>query len=93
MGADRGVLVETNAELQPRAVAKLLKAVIPQENPEIVIVGQQAIDDDCNQTGQTLSALLGWPQQGAIMSKWVTGIARVCGQQCPPRGEQDDLRD
>ena len=62
MGADRGVLVETNAELQPLAVAKLLKAVIPQEKPEVVIIGKQAIDDDCNQTGQMLSALLGWPQ-------------------------------
>ena len=62
MGADRGVLVETNAELQPLAVAKLLKAVIEQEKPEIVIIGKQAIDDDCNQTGQMLSALLGWPQ-------------------------------
>src|SRR6516164_1765947 len=62
MGADRGVLVETNAELQPLAVAKLLKAVILQESPEIVIIGKQAIDDDCNQTGQMLSALLGWPQ-------------------------------
>jgi electron transfer flavoprotein beta subunit len=62
MGADRGILVETNAELQPLAVAKLLKAVIQQENPEIVIIGKQAIDDDCNQTGQMLSALLGWPQ-------------------------------
>src|SRR5919109_4551705 len=62
MGADRGVLVQTEAELQPLAVAKLLKAVILQENPEIVIIGKQAIDDDCNQTGQMLSALLGWPQ-------------------------------
>ena len=62
MGADRGVLVGTNAELQPLAVAKLLKAVILQESPEIVIIGKQAIDDDCNQTGQMLSALLGWPQ-------------------------------
>jgi electron transfer flavoprotein beta subunit len=62
MGADRGVLVQTDAELQPLAVAKLLKAVIEQENPEIVIIGKQAIDDDCNQTGQMLSALLGWPQ-------------------------------
>ena len=61
MGADRGVLVETNAELQPLAVAKLLKAVILQEGPEIVIIGKQAIDDDRNQTGQMLSALLGWP--------------------------------
>src|SRR5713101_3444942 len=62
MGADRGILVQTDAELQPLAVAKLLRAVILQENPEIVIIGKQAIDDDCNQTGQMLSALLGWPQ-------------------------------
>jgi len=68
MGADRGVLVETNAELQPLAVAKLLKAVILQENPEIVIIGKQAIDDDCNQTGQMLAALLGW-SQGTFASK------------------------
>jgi electron transfer flavoprotein beta subunit len=62
MGADRGILVETNAELQPLSVAKLLKAVVEQEQPEIVILGKQAIDDDSNQTGQMLSALLGWPQ-------------------------------
>src|ERR1700750_1628534 len=62
MGADRGVLVQTDAELQPLAVAKLLKAVIDKEHPEIVIIGKQAIDDDCNQTGQMLSALLGWSQ-------------------------------
>ena len=62
MGADRGVLVQTDVELQPLAVAKLLKAVIDKEGPEIVIIGKQAIDDDCNQTGQMLAALLGWPQ-------------------------------
>ncbi len=62
MGADRGVLVLTDAELQPLAVAKLLKAIIEKEGPEIVIIGKQAIDDDCNQTGQMLAALLGWPQ-------------------------------
>jgi electron transfer flavoprotein beta subunit len=62
MGADRGVLVVTDVELQPLAVAKLLKAVIEKEGPEIVIIGKQAIDDDCNQTGQMLAALLGWPQ-------------------------------
>jgi len=62
MGADRGVLVLTDVELQPLAVAKLLKAVIEKEGPEIVIIGKQAIDDDCNQTGQMLAALLGWPQ-------------------------------
>jgi electron transfer flavoprotein beta subunit len=62
MGADRGVLALTDVELQPLAVAKLLKAVIDKEKPEIVIIGKQAIDDDCNQTGQMLAALLGWPQ-------------------------------
>ena len=62
MGADRGILVPTDVELQPLAVAKLLKAVIDTEKPEIVIIGKQAIDDDCNQTGQMLAALLGWPQ-------------------------------
>ena len=78
MGADRGVLVETTAELQPLAVAKLLKAVILQENPEIVIVGKQAIDDDCNQTGQMLSALLGWPQATfASKLKFSDGHAEV----------------
>ena len=62
MGADRGILVQTDAELQPLAVAKLLKAVIEEEKPELVIIGKQAIDDDNNQTGQMLAALLGWPQ-------------------------------
>ncbi len=62
LGADRGVLVESEAELQPLAVAKLLKAVIDKEQPELVILGKQAIDDDSNQVGQMLAALLGWPQ-------------------------------
>jgi electron transfer flavoprotein beta subunit len=62
MGADRGIHVQTDAELQPLAVAKLLKAVIAKEQPKLVILGKQAIDDDCNQTGQMLSALLGWSQ-------------------------------
>jgi len=62
MGADRGVLIQTDAELQPLAVAKLLRAVIDREGPQLVIIGKQAIDDDCNQTGQMLAALLGWPQ-------------------------------
>jgi len=68
MGADRGILVETDAELQPLAVAKLMKAVVDQEQPDLVIVGKQAIDDDANQTGQMLSALLGW-SQGTFTSK------------------------
>ncbi len=68
MGADRGILVETDVELQPLAVAKLIKAVIDEEKPDLVILGKQAIDDDSNQTGQMLAALLGWAQ-GAFTSK------------------------
>ena len=62
MGADRGILVETEAELQPLAIAKLLAAIVEREQPGLVIVGKQAIDDDSNQTGQMLAALLDWPQ-------------------------------
>lgn len=62
IGADRGILVATDAELQPLAVAKLLKALVDKEQPQLVILGKQAIDDDCNQTGQMLAALLDWPQ-------------------------------
>ena len=62
IGADRAILVQTDVELQPLAVAKLLKAVAQKENPQLVILGKQAIDDDSNQTGQMLAALLGWPQ-------------------------------
>jgi electron transfer flavoprotein beta subunit len=62
LGADRAVLVETDVELQPLAVAKLLRAIAQKESPQLVILGKQAIDDDCNQTGQMLAALLGWPQ-------------------------------
>ena len=68
MGADRGILVETDVELQPLAVAKLIKAVIDEEKPDLVILGKQAIDDDSNQTGQMLAALLGWAQ-GTFTSK------------------------
>lgn len=62
IGADRGTLVETAVELEPLAVAKLLKAIADKEQPQLIILGKQAIDDDCNQTGQMLAALLGWPQ-------------------------------
>ena len=62
IGADRAILVDTSEELQPLAVAKLLKALVDKEQPQLVILGKQAIDDDCNQTGQMLAALLGWPQ-------------------------------
>ncbi len=68
MGADRGIHVQTDVELQPLAVAKLMAAVVKKEQPGLVIVGKQAIDDDCNQTGQMLSALLGW-SQGTFASK------------------------
>src|SRR6187399_3665561 len=68
MGADRGIHVQTDAELQPLAVAKLLKAVVDKEQPGLVIVGKQAIDDDSNQTGQMLAALLGW-SQGTFANK------------------------
>ena len=72
MGADRGILVQTDAETQPLAVAKVLKALVDKEGPTLVILGKQAIDDDCNQTGQMLAALLGWPQ-GTFASKVVPG--------------------
>ncbi|PWR24938.1 electron transfer flavoprotein subunit beta/FixA family protein [Zavarzinia aquatilis] len=72
MGADRGILIKTDEDVQPLAVAKLLKAVVAEEAPGIVIVGKQAIDDDSNQTGQMLSALLGWGQ-ATFASKIVIG--------------------
>ena len=62
IGADRAILVETNEELQPLAVAKLLKALVDKERPQLVVLGKQAIDDDCNQTGQMLAGLLDWGQ-------------------------------
>ena len=68
MGADRGIHVLTDAELQPLSVAKLLVALAKKENPDLVILGKQAIDDDCSQTGQMLAALLNWPQ-GTFASK------------------------
>jgi electron transfer flavoprotein beta subunit len=68
IGADRAILVETDAELQPLAVAKILKALVDKEQPQLVILGKQAIDDDCNQTGQMLAALTGLPQ-GTFASK------------------------
>jgi electron transfer flavoprotein beta subunit len=70
MGADRGILVKTDTMLEPLAVAKILKAIVGEEKPGLVIMGKQAIDDDCNQTGQMLAALTGWPQ-GTFASKVV----------------------
>lgn len=76
MGADRGILVETDVDLQPLAVAKLLKAIVEKEKPALVIAGKQAIDDDANQTGQALAALLGWPQ-ATFISKLVPGSDEI----------------
>src|ERR1700716_1878946 len=70
MGADRGILVKADQTVEPLAVAKILKAIVDQEKPGLVILGKQAIDDDCNQTGQMLAALTGWPQ-GTFASKLV----------------------
>ena len=72
MGADRAILIKTDAVVEPLAVAKILKGVVEAEKPEIVILGKQAIDDDCNQTGQMLAALLGWAQ-AAFTSKLEPG--------------------
>ena len=68
MGADRAILVKTDAIVEPLSVAKILKSVVEKESPDLVIMGKQAIDDDCNQTGQMLAGLLGWPQ-GTFASK------------------------
>lgn len=68
MGADRGIHITTDQDVEPLSVAKLLKAVVEKETPNLVILGKQAIDDDCNQTGQMLAALLNWPQ-GTFASK------------------------
>src|SRR4029079_8404630 len=76
MGADRGILVKTDQPPEPLTVAKLLKAVVQKEEPGLVILGKQAIDDDCNQTGQMLAALLSWPQ-GTFASKVVIGDGSV----------------
>jgi len=76
MEADRGILVESDTELQPLAVAKCLKALVDKEQPALVILGKQAIDDDSNQTGQMLAALLGWPQ-GTFASKVAVGDGTV----------------
>ncbi len=77
IGADRAILVETDeATVEPLAVAKLLKALVEAEKPDLVVLGKQAIDDDCNQTGQMLAALLGWPQ-GTFASKVVPEAGAV----------------
>ena len=78
MGADRGIHVKTDDELQPLAVAKLLKAIADKESPDLIILGKQAIDDDANQTGQMLAALLDWPQATFVSAiEMGDGIAKV----------------
>ena len=76
MGADRGILVKTDGIVEPLAVAKILQKIVEQEGPGLVIMGKQAIDDDCNQTGQMLGALTGWPQ-GTFASKVEIGEGSV----------------
>ena len=73
MGADRGIHIEASHDIEPLAVAKLLKAVVEHETPGLVLVGKQAIDDDCNQTGQMLAALLGWAQGTFVSALEVAG--------------------
>jgi len=78
LGADRAILVLTEEVLEPLAIAKVLKAIVEKENPDLVLVGKQAIDDECNQTGQMLSALLGWPQATfASKLELINGRAQV----------------
>ena len=78
LGADRAILVLTEEVLEPLALAKVIKAIVEKENPDLVLVGKQAIDDECNQTGQMLSALLDWPQATfASKLELVNGTAQV----------------
>src|SRR5690554_2314333 len=89
MGADRGILVQTDEELQPLAIAKLLKAVVEKEQPEVVLMGKQAVDNDFNQTGQMLSALLGWSQATFASKIEKAEIGRAsCREECVEGGGQ-----
>jgi electron transfer flavoprotein beta subunit len=81
MGADRGILVETDGEVQPLAVAKVMKAIVEKENPRLVIMGKQAIDDDSNQSGQMVAALLGWPQAAFISTIAINGDNADCTRE------------
>src|SRR6187549_3002663 len=92
MGADRAILVQTEEEVEPLAVAKILKGIAGEENPDLIILGKQAIDDDSNQTGQMLAALLGWPQ-GTFASKVeVTGDRVVVTREVDGGLETVDLK-
>jgi len=81
MGIDRGIHVNTDAEVEPLAVAKILKAIVEEEKPDLVILGKQAIDDDSNQTGQMLAALLGWPQATFAYSMEKDGDSLTVGRE------------
>jgi len=78
MGADRGILVETGIEVQPLGIAKVLKAIVAKESPRLVIMGKQGVDDDNNQSGQMLAALLNWPQAAFISAIAVNGDNADC---------------
>ena len=88
MGADRGILVKAEGNVEPLAVAKLLKVVAEREQPDLIILGKQAIDDDCNQTGQMLAALLGWGQ-GTFASKVVVAEGEITVTREIDGGAQD----
>ena len=87
IGADRAIMVETGVELQPLAVAKLLKAIVDKEAPQLVILGKQAIDDDANQTGQMLAALLRWPQ--ATFASKIDIVDDAAGKRATVKREID----
>jgi len=92
MGADRAIHVQTDAELQPLAVAKLLKGVIEREAPGLVLMGKQAIDDDSNQTGQMVAALLGWPQATFVSRLEIKEGAGICGREVDEGIENLEIR-
>jgi electron transfer flavoprotein beta subunit len=92
MGADRAIHVLTDAELQPLAVAKCLKAIADREQPGLILLGKQAIDDDSNQTGQMLAALLGWAQATFVSKLDVQGDKAICGREVDEGIETIEVR-
>jgi electron transfer flavoprotein beta subunit len=92
MGADRAIHVHHDGELEPLAAAKLLKAVIGAEQPSLVLLGKQAIDDDCNQTGQMLAGLLGWPQGTFVSRLKVEGAKAAAGREVDGGIENVELK-
>ena len=89
MGADRGILIKNDAYVEPLGIAKILKGVIEAEKPDLVILGKQAIDDDCNQTGQMLSALLGWAQATFASKLEINGSEATAKRACQSSGLSD----